>query len=144
MIKAILNTMMTLSALAAAQTAMASTLKVRVTGATTAKGQIFVCVFREGQGFPDCLKNKPTAKTSVAAGPGVEVVFDAIAPGDYAVSAFHDENGNGRIDTNFIGIPRESLGVSNNPKLGMGAPRFEVARVRVGDTTKISINLQRF
>jgi len=42
--------------------------------------------------------------------------------GKYAVSVFHDENSNGKLDTNFLGIPREGVGASNNAK-GHFGPR---------------------
>jgi uncharacterized protein (DUF2141 family) len=45
----------------------------------------------------------------------------------YAVSAFHDENSNGNLDTNFMGIPREGVGASNNAKGHLGPPKFEAA-----------------
>jgi len=47
-------------------------------------------------------------------------LFPGVAPGRYAVSVFHDENSNGKMDTNFIGIPREGVGASNNAKGHLG------------------------
>ena len=42
--------------------------------------------------------------------------FSGIAPGTYAASAFHDENSNGKLDTNFMGIPREGVAASNDAR----------------------------
>ena len=60
------------------------------------------------------------------------VVFEGIPPGGYAVAAYHDENGNGKLDTGFLGIPTEGLASSNDAKGFMGPPSFEKARVEVG------------
>jgi uncharacterized protein (DUF2141 family) len=53
--------------------------------------------------------------------------FREIAPGRYAVSVYHDENSNGKLDTNFLGIPREGVGASNNARGHMGSPKFDAA-----------------
>ena len=50
-----------------------------------------------------------------------------IAHGTYAISIVHDENGNGKLDANWIGIPNEGLGASNDAKGVMGPPSFEDA-----------------
>ncbi len=60
-------------------------------------------------------------------------VFCQLKPGTYAVAVFHDENGNGDLDTNFIGIPKEGYGFSNNPKSMMGPPEFKEAAFTVGE-----------
>ena len=56
------------------------------------------------------------------------LVFENVEPGLYAISVFHDKDSDGKLDTNFIGIPSEPVGVSNNPKARMGPPRFEDAK----------------
>jgi uncharacterized protein (DUF2141 family) len=56
--------------------------------------------------------------------------FTGVAPGTYAVSVVHDENSNGKLDTNFIGMPREGVGASNDAKGHMGPPKFSAASFR--------------
>ncbi len=51
-----------------------------------------------------------------------------IAYGEYAISLFHDANSNNKIDTNWIGIPKEGLGGSNNPKSRFGPPKYKDAK----------------
>jgi uncharacterized protein (DUF2141 family) len=53
-----------------------------------------------------------------------------IEPGTYAIAVYHDENSNGKLDSNFIGIPREGVGFSNNAKGHMGPPKFDAAAFR--------------
>ena len=57
----------------------------------------------------------------------VEVVFEDVAPGRYGIVVLHDENENRKIDRNFIGLPKEGWGMSNNPRPGFSAPNFEAA-----------------
>ena len=56
--------------------------------------------------------------------------FTGLSPGTYAVSVFHDENSNGKVDTKFMGIPREGVGASNNAKGHLGPPKFDAAAFR--------------
>jgi uncharacterized protein (DUF2141 family) len=53
--------------------------------------------------------------------------FEDIAPGTYALAIIHDENMNGELDTNWLGVPTEGYGFSNNAKALLGAPSFSAA-----------------
>jgi uncharacterized protein (DUF2141 family) len=61
----------------------------------------------------------------------ITVVFDALRPGTYAVGAYHDENGNGKFDTNFIGYPIEGYALSNGIRAIISRPRFTDASFMV-------------
>lgn len=61
-------------------------------------------------------------RRAVPADGRVEVVFEDVEPGDYAIRLYHDENGDGDFNMNFMGIPTEGYGFSNNP-----FPRFRGA-----------------
>jgi uncharacterized protein (DUF2141 family) len=50
-----------------------------------------------------------------------------IPAGEYAISAYQDEDDDGKLDSNFVGIPKEPAGMSNKPKARMGPPRYEDA-----------------
>ena len=66
--------------------------------------------------------------------------FDPIPAGTYAVACFHDENGNGTLDKNFLGIPKEGVCVSNNAKGSMGPPKYEAAKFNfAGTLTELSL-----
>ena len=58
----------------------------------------------------------------------VSVEIDSLKYGTYAVKVFHDENRNGELDTNFLGIPSEDYGYSNNVSAWFGAPSWERAK----------------
>lgn len=55
-------------------------------------------------------------------------VFEEVPPGDYAFAFLHDEDDDGQLDRDWIGIPEEGFGFSNDARPGLGAPSFESAR----------------
>jgi uncharacterized protein (DUF2141 family) len=90
-------------------------------------GRVIVALYGSDDGFPSRFE-KALKKVAVEIRSGRGLArFDGISPGRYAACAVHDENGNGRLDTNFIGIPREGVGVSNNVRNRFGPPGFEDA-----------------
>jgi uncharacterized protein (DUF2141 family) len=52
-------------------------------------------------------------------------------PGDYSIAVYHDKNSNKEFDKNFLGIPSERFGMSNNPKFGLSSPEYEQATFTV-------------
>jgi uncharacterized protein (DUF2141 family) len=54
-----------------------------------------------------------------------QCVFPGVPAADYAVTIFHDENGNKKFDSNFVGYPLEGYGFSNNVKPVLKAPGFD-------------------
>jgi uncharacterized protein (DUF2141 family) len=97
-----------------------STLAVHVVGLRNAKGNVRVKIMRGGD-FVD-LRVVPIDAASQTA----DVVFDKLPKGDYSVSLFHDENLNGKLDSNLFGMPVEGYGFSNNPPKGFGPPKPEL------------------
>ena len=69
-------------------------------------------------------------------------VFKGLEPGTYAVSAMHDENGNGKLDTNLVGLPTERYGFSNDARGKLGAPDFEAAAIGVDADLQSAIHLR--
>ena len=61
------------------------------------------------------------------------VMFSNLDPGQYAAIVFHDENGNGKLEKNFMGIPTEPYGFSNNVQGFLGPPPFDAAAMSLGD-----------
>jgi len=65
-------------------------------------------------------------------------------PGDYAIAIYHDKNGNKEFDKNFLGIPKERFGMSNNPRFGTRSPKYEESIFTVPETGKeILIKLRK-
>jgi uncharacterized protein (DUF2141 family) len=68
--------------------------------------------------------------------------FLDIPPGTYALAVIHDENRNGQLDTNRLGIPKEGYGFSNDAKGFFGAPSFSAAKFKYdGQKLELTINL---
>jgi uncharacterized protein (DUF2141 family) len=100
-----------------------------ISGQRSAKGMIRICLTRDPTHFPGCTDDPAAEKRSIPAAQ-TALRFDGLPSGAYAVSLFHDENGNGRLDT-IVGIPREGFGFSRNPPIRFGPPRFAAARFPV-------------
>jgi uncharacterized protein (DUF2141 family) len=115
-------------------------LSVTVTGIKNTKGQLIACLWKEKSGFPTCSKNKGAVKRKLAiSGGSMTVSFPNVAPGTYAVTVEHDEDGDGKLKTNIIGMPKEGVGVSNNPG---GIPSWSKAQVRVNGNGTISVKMR--
>jgi uncharacterized protein (DUF2141 family) len=128
--------------------ALAADLTITIQGLRSGQGAVALCVFSaelsDAKAFPDCDLGKPVkSQKSPIAGGKVVVTYKGLKDGVYAVAFIHDENGNGKLDTNFIGIPVEGLGVSNNPRL-FGKPTFDDAKFTVSGNTAITIEAKYF
>src|SRR5215467_12008504 len=94
----------------------ANVIHVEIERLRSDKGQIFCALYSSSNGFPkDGQKAIARVKSSISNRKAI-CEFSGIVPGTCAVSVFHDENSNGKLDTNFLGIPREGVGASNNAK----------------------------
>ena len=118
------------SAVAQVQLAPESLIHVEISGLRNDKGQVLCFLFSSAADFPK-KTDKAVAHVKSAISQGqASCEFPGIASGTYAVSVIHDENSNGRLDTNFMGIPREGVGASNNAKGHFGPPKFDAAAFR--------------
>lgn len=104
-------------------------ISVAIEGFRSDKGQVLCFLYSSAEGFPKIAGKALAHSHSPIANRHAECDFAGIQPGTYAVSLFHDENSNGKLDTNFLGIPREGVGASNNAKGHFGPPKFHDAAV---------------
>ena len=109
-----------------------ATLVVQVEGLKDDQGKVHASLYASEDGFPTRPEKALRQVDVKIEGGRARVVFEGIPPGGYAVAAYHDENGDGKLDTGFLGIPSEGLASSNDAKGFMGPPSFEKARVEVG------------
>ena len=91
------------------------------------RGQVVCALYASADGFPKDSQKAVAHATSPISNRRAICDFSGIMPGSYAVSVFHDENSNGKLDTNFLGIPREGVGASNGARGHMGPPKFDAA-----------------
>jgi uncharacterized protein (DUF2141 family) len=118
----------------------ATELKVEIRGVPSAEGTVDVAIFDDPANF----LAKRTAGIKVPAGQRPTVAtFADLRPGTYAVSVFHDANGNGTLDRNLFGLPTEKYGFSRDAPGRMGPPDFEDAALTIGSQGHaIIINLR--
>ena len=114
-------------ALPQAQVPQPNVIRVEVVGLHSDKGQVLCALYSSRDGFPKQSEKALARVTSGIAQKQAVCEFSGIAPGTYAISVFHDENSNGKLDTKFMGIPREGVAASNNAKGHFGPPKFEAA-----------------
>lgn len=141
----ILAALIALTAVAAvAAPALGADLTVRVDGLRSREGLIHFGLYG-GSGaddFPDDSARLGGGQMPADRQPPV-YVFRGLAPGKYALSMFHDENGNGEFDFTWLGLPAEGYGFSNNVTGFMSAPSFAAASVTLGaedKTITITVN----
>ena len=108
----------------------AGELTVEITGVRTDKGSLMVSVVNTEAGWNN--QEKPVAASKIAATGKNAVLHFNLPAGSYAVQVMHDENDNGKVDSNFMGIPTEGYGFSNNPQV-MRKAYFSEAKFDVGD-----------
>ena len=106
-------------------------IHVQIDGLRNDKGQVFCSLYSSADGFPKDAEKAMAHTTAAIRNKQAVCEFVGIAPNaTYAVSVFHDENSNGKLDTNFMGIPREGVGASNGAKGHFGPPKFDAAAFR--------------
>ena len=120
------------AAVALSVTAHAGDLEVTLDGIHSTDGQALVALHRHvpGATFPSdasvvANEARPAERGTVL------LVFPDLPPGEYAVAAFHDANGDGELNANFVGMPTEGYGFSNGARGFMGPPAFGAAAVTV-------------
>ena len=125
--------------------AMAANSQISVTIANlrNQKGSLCLTLFNGAQGFPNQSDRAVASRCVNAEDATSGIVFDDLAPGDYAIAVIHDENKDGKLNTGLFGIPTEGFGFSKNPKVRMGAPSFkDTAFPLSGLSTPIQIDLK--
>lgn len=112
---------------------------VAVSGLRSASGNVVVCLWRDRAGFPDCTKSSTAVRvTERVSARTMRVAVPAPTWANAVVTVHHDEDGNGRLKTNFIGMPKEGVGISNN-RGGMPSYNRAVLPIAPGSVVPISI-----
>ena len=96
-----------------------------------AGGRIAVAVYRNADDF---RRSRDPVRTFMLdrTGSVTQGELLGLAPGRYAIAAFQDLNGDGRLGTNPVGVPTEPFGFSNDARVRFGPPSFEAAAVTIG------------
>ncbi|MCA9713882.1 MAG: DUF2141 domain-containing protein [Myxococcales bacterium] len=120
-----------------------ATVVVNMVHFRSSNGQALVSLYNGGSGFPGKPERAYQSVVTKITGRVSQHVFSGLPPGDYALSVAHDENGNNKLDTNFLGIPKEGVGVSNNTRR-MGPPRYREAKFTVAAGAQVTQTIELF
>jgi len=119
-------------------------IHVEILGIRNSIGAVACALFESAEGFPKefvrFASNLMMVKVRAAK---ATCNFEDISPGTYAIAVIHDENRDGELATNVIGVPKEGYAFSNDAKGMLGPPSFEAARFSYnGERLNITITLQ--
>lgn len=105
-------------------------LTLVVTGMKNTSGYLNIAIADSEAGYAEKDKAYMQIKTRLS-GPEVSMVIKGLPCRDYAISVFHDENGNNTLDRNVRGVPKEPYGFSNNARGKSGPPPYGMSRFRL-------------
>lgn len=121
-----------------------ATITGQLTNLRGGRGTCYLALFASPAGFSRHSEQAVQTLHVPVNGPTCPFSFEHLPPGTYALAVYHDENGNGRLDTNFLGIPTERYGFSNDARAMMFfPPSFAAARFVVPAAgTTVSLRLK--
>jgi uncharacterized protein (DUF2141 family) len=108
-----------------------STIDVEVTDVRSDKGQVEIFLFNQKEGYPmDPTKAFKRERIKIDKNKSTGSFAD-VPYGTYAIAGYHDENGDGALNFNFLHIPKEGVCASNDAKGHLGPPSFEDAKFSI-------------
>jgi uncharacterized protein (DUF2141 family) len=112
---------------------MPGILIVEITGLKDASGDVYIAVFNSDATFlgDEVVQANKVVIADALDGDVVRTELQ-LPLGEYAFSAFHDQDGDGELDTNFVGMPKEPIATSNNAVGKFGPPKYEDAVFTLG------------
>ena len=113
-----------------------------ISNARIDKGVCRVCLFNNAAAFTGKSGAPVQCIQAPVKGGTAEAVFENVSSGVYAVAVFHDANNNGKMDLNFLGIPKEGYGASRNKLPLTSAPGYEENKFTVPDKTTTTLRMR--
>lgn len=117
-------------------------ISVRISNVESDKGNCIVCVYDNAKSFSEKGGTPVSCLTAPIAGKNATALFENLKPGTYAIMVIHDANNNRKFDNNFLGIPKEGYGASQNKLPFAAAPKFEENKITVSDNTTTTCNIK--
>ena len=121
--------------------AQTGTINVEISGVEDPKGLMSIGLYSKEKGFPDDGKEYKGTEVEVT-GQTVVYTFKDVPFGTYAMAVFHDTNSNGKLDKNFLGIPKEGYAFSNNVFGTFGPPDFKDTSFELSGSKTIKIEMR--
>lgn len=122
---------------------LAHDLYVEISAMRSSKGNVLVSVYNSEEGFPK-EPEKAYRKIKMTSIQAAKFVIKDLPSGTYALAVAHDENSNDKIDTGFLGIPKEGVGFSRNPSITFGPPSFSKAAYTINADGQIEIKMHYY
>lgn len=105
-------------------------IKIEISNLRNNKGFVLVSLFKNGEGYPN-EPGKAFRKAKLAIrDKKVTITFPELPSASYAIAILHDENGDEKMNKNFMGLPKEGYGFSNNASGVFGPPGYNKASFR--------------
>ncbi|MEL6918468.1 MAG: DUF2141 domain-containing protein [Bacteroidota bacterium] len=117
------------------------TIFIDFSGIEKREGYIQINIFNNAKGFPNAEQSMVKTLQIKVEKENNTVQIPDFPFGEYAISCYHDANGNKKLDTNFFGIPKEKVGASNNPPSGSIPSYIDAKFVLNSDRLTLSIQL---
>ena len=116
-------------------------LSLSITDLRNNKGHVLITVYKDGIGYPEEVDKAVRRAKLTITNKTATVSFVGLASGNYAIAILHDENDDGKMNSNFLGLPKEGYGFSNNVMGSFGPPSFSKAsfQYNVNQSKTISI-----
>ena len=108
-------------------------IDLKISGLSSNQGNLMIALYNSESSF---LKKAYRTCTGIITNKKVNVRFNNIKPGTYAISCYHDKNSNQQLDFNGMGIPKEPTAASNDAKGFFGPPKFKDAKFEIKDKNK--------
>jgi uncharacterized protein (DUF2141 family) len=113
-----------------AVTAQTVNLTVELQNVDSSLGTVDLAIYNNSTGFPGGGTPFQLAQAPAQKGT-VKVQVPNLPDGVYAITVLHDDNGDGKMDYNGLGMPTKGFGFSNNPNITFGAPSFDDCKITV-------------
>ena len=118
----------------------AADVVIQINGVRNNDGLVRIAVYDRSADFPS---GSPVVGTDIAAAEGTTVVhLHELPVGRYAIAFYHDEDANAEFGQNFIGLPTEGYGFSNDAPVVLGPPSFDEAAIEVSGSVVTSARMR--
>ena len=117
-------------------------LIVNIKGISPISGYLNIGIFDKSNDFPN-IDEGLTGKIIKVDSSEIIHKFEKLNNGSLAIAVFHDENSNGKLDKNFLGIPKEEYVFSNYTKSLFGPPSFESAKFEFNDSLVVELDISK-
>ena len=117
-----------------------NTLTIKITNLQHSHGVVEIGLYEKGDCFPTPGKQFKKGRATIN-GNTATYKFKGLKDGDYAIAAYHDENGDKYCNKNLFGVPTEAFAFSNNIRPFLSPPKFKSCRFWVTGNCTLSIKM---